>query len=250
MLGKNEYKLSSYGRFLVEKAIRIDVRYYLVKVNNSWYIIDYSNPKNIRNYFPGLFPKVLTEWKIYHISDEKNRDFLEKNLVKKIMRRNKSKVNWFVLFAIVYILHCVLFPKDINIAYLTYDSRIAQNWPLVVSIILLFLLVIVLCLISLKQTKLPINGEQALILKQINTQNIEVKWYLRWFMKLPNPIRWGISMMIFIPIFFFIGIGGSSYSQLLVFAILPVYSIFLGKFISFLPMKDNRKYQIIENNRK
>ncbi|EGP5427586.1 hypothetical protein D3I38_12285, partial [Enterococcus faecium] len=56
-------------KLLVEKADRIDIRYWLIEIQGKKFIIDYSNPSDLRNYFSGLFPELNTEWKIYDISN-------------------------------------------------------------------------------------------------------------------------------------------------------------------------------------
>ncbi len=42
-------------KLLVEKADRIDIRYWLIEIQGKKFIIDYSNPRDLRNYFSGLF---------------------------------------------------------------------------------------------------------------------------------------------------------------------------------------------------
>lgn len=47
--------IKSYRR--VELVAKLNFRYYLVSISGRYYIIDYANPSDIKDYFIGIFPK-------------------------------------------------------------------------------------------------------------------------------------------------------------------------------------------------
>lgn len=51
----------------------LNFRYYVIELHNRTYIIDYANPRDIRNYFPGFFPKHNRQYMIYDITDTKGQ---------------------------------------------------------------------------------------------------------------------------------------------------------------------------------
>lgn len=50
----------------------LNFRYYVIELHNHFYIIDYANPRDIRNYFPGFFPKHNRQYTIYDITATKD----------------------------------------------------------------------------------------------------------------------------------------------------------------------------------
>ncbi|EGP5266626.1 TPA: hypothetical protein ACHU7D_001362 [Enterococcus faecium] len=240
-------------KLLVEKADRIDIRYWLIEIQGKKFIIDYSNPSDLRNYFSGLFPELNTEWKIYDISNYEGKINTMKSKLFKTNRKYTRKIYLLItLISILYLLNIILFPKAVNIAYLTYDSRIKEYWKLVILLLVGILIFITLILNKLKQLQLPILEQNFLILKQSNVKEInykkisEAKWYVSWLYKLPLTIQWVVAIAVLIPAIFAIGIISSSYSQLLFFTVIPFYEIFLGKFLGFIPMDKKNKYEIIK----
>lgn len=47
--------IKSYRR--VELVAKLNFRYYLVSISGRYYIIDYANPSDIKDYFIGIFQK-------------------------------------------------------------------------------------------------------------------------------------------------------------------------------------------------
>lgn len=240
-------------KYLVEQARRIDVRYWLIKIHGTEYIIDYCNPKDIRNYLPYLFPKVNHEWTIYEAHKFVQKLPTKKNILFETSRGYTSKIKLvtIVLF-MLYMINIMFFPKQFNIAYLTYDSKIQRNGLIIVLGMFIILAAVIISLCLLRQLNISTMENKSFIMKQYNISELKLKeiregeWYIRWFYKIPSPIQGGLALIILIPSLFLVGIIGSSYSQLLIFTIIPFYSMFLGKFLGFIPMDGNRKYQIIE----
>lgn len=51
----------------------LNFRYYVIELHNRFYIIDYANPRDFRNYFPSFFPKHNRQYTIYDITATKDR---------------------------------------------------------------------------------------------------------------------------------------------------------------------------------
>ncbi|HFU3705521.1 hypothetical protein ACS60C_11155 [Streptococcus suis] len=51
----------------------LNFRYYVIELHNRFYIIDYANPRDIRNYFSGFFPKHNRQYTIYDITNSKDQ---------------------------------------------------------------------------------------------------------------------------------------------------------------------------------
>lgn len=93
-------------KLLVEKADRIDIRYWLIEIQGKKFIIDYSNPRDLRNYFSGLFPELNTEWKIYDISNYEGKISTMKSKLFKTNRKYTRKIYLLItLISILYLLN-------------------------------------------------------------------------------------------------------------------------------------------------
>lgn len=123
--------------YSIEIIKRMSVRYYKIKVGEKFYIMDYSNPKDIKNYFSGLFPNVYTKWKIYdYIHHEAY------NHSKELKKKNKE---WSLILFTLYLVNVMFFPERYNLSDLTYNPRILENWKLV--IFLVFFGGLIICII-------------------------------------------------------------------------------------------------------
>ncbi|MEY8443310.1 hypothetical protein AALA52_03495 [Lactococcus ileimucosae] len=220
----------NYDKYMIEDVKYINVRYFLIKLQGKSYIIDFSNPKDIRNYFPGFFPDVNRSWKIYEVTGKENQYD-----IKPLPLYLKQNSGWSVL--VIYILYLVnigLFPKSLNIWDLTYDQRIAQNWEMVVLLIFCGAAVIFGLLYS-RKTKINLT-ESYKILVPVDKEELTAK---------KRSFSIFIGLPIFIIILLTISISSSSYSQLFMFGVFPIYSLLFNRFGSFLDIRTN-KYQIKE----
>ncbi|CNE80304.1 hypothetical protein [Streptococcus agalactiae] len=68
----------------VEKITKLNSRYYLVSICGRYYILDYANPKNYKDYLVGLFPERLNSYDIFDVTDDKNI-FLKKEKIPKLL---------------------------------------------------------------------------------------------------------------------------------------------------------------------
>ncbi|HHS2882329.1 TPA: hypothetical protein ACTEK4_001913, partial [Streptococcus agalactiae] len=60
--------MSKNKLYHLEKICRISIRYYLIRINKEYYIIDYSNPKNVKNYFTAYFSN--NYWEVYNVTTD------------------------------------------------------------------------------------------------------------------------------------------------------------------------------------
>ncbi|WP_017470475.1 hypothetical protein [Amphibacillus jilinensis] len=88
--------MKNHNKYVIEAIERMNIRYYKIEIDGKWYVVDYSNPQDIRNYFPGLFPDVQVKWKMY---DAEPLNYPEK--IKK--KKYHSKVRWDIVFFFLYL---------------------------------------------------------------------------------------------------------------------------------------------------
>lgn len=46
----------------------LNCRYYVIEIHHRLYAIDYANPRDVRTYFPGFFPKYNRQYMVYDIT--------------------------------------------------------------------------------------------------------------------------------------------------------------------------------------
>lgn len=56
---------NEHDHYLVEAAERLDLRYYRIRVDGKTYVVDYSNPADLRLFFPGLFPAETSRYRVW-----------------------------------------------------------------------------------------------------------------------------------------------------------------------------------------
>lgn len=218
--------------YTLEVIKRIDVRYYKIKINGKMYVIDYSNPKDIRTFFPGLFTDSNNQWKIY---DSPNSD-----TPRKIYKNN---IRWSVIFFVLYLVNVIFFPKRYNLNEISYNPLILEHWQLVMLFV--FIGAAIICTVlnifcHFSKYKIDSMHTKTYLLKKVNNQkNTESS------NKIIHGLKWFMSYLILLALFAIIGLASSSYSQLIVFFIIPTYLLLFGKFIQFNPSKSS-KYIIIE----
>ncbi|MFD3049014.1 hypothetical protein ACFKKK_04430, partial [Streptococcus agalactiae] len=82
----------------VEKITKLNSRYYLVSICGRYYILDYANPKNYKDYLVGLFPERLNSYDIFDVTDDKNI-FLKKG------KNSKVTTKGVTIFLFLYLIH-------------------------------------------------------------------------------------------------------------------------------------------------
>ncbi|HEN5849700.1 TPA: hypothetical protein U6609_001980, partial [Streptococcus agalactiae] len=131
--------MSKNKLYHLEKICRISIRYYLIRINKEYYIIDYSNPKNVKNYFTAYFSN--NYWEVYNVTTD----------YKKFKKQNfdlHQLEKYFITIMFIYMLNMIFFPKVLNLSQLTRSSIIDEipflwlGLGLAISIIIALILII------------------------------------------------------------------------------------------------------------
>lgn len=223
---------NNYNKYVIEKAHRIDVRYFLVKINSRYYILDFSNPKNLRLYFWMLFPTKLfhTGWELYDVTGEEDSYQIRK--VSWYQKDSSGKIaGWLFL---LYILNIMLAPDRFNIQQLTHDSRIATYWQITLGLLVFSLVPVFFRLFCYKSAQIDLSGKEKRILKPFtNKPYSKFREFLVVF-----------GVWVYLAFTLTMGIWGESYSHLIVFAVIPLHIIAFARFLG--PSPQSHKYQILE----
>jgi len=124
--------MDSERKYVVIKDVkRINVRYYLIQIDNKSYIIDFANPKDFKIYFFWIFIASNNQWKIYDVSG-KEKEYITKSPA---LFQNLFSTILLFLVMICYIINVDSAPAHINLRQLTMDSRIVQYWPLSIAFV-------------------------------------------------------------------------------------------------------------------
>lgn len=221
-----------YDKYLVEKIGRLDLRYYLIKVHNRYYVIDYFNPRDFRNFLP----KKVYEWKIYDVTDN-YQDYVSMPLV---WRLPPYIEKFMIGMVFLYLFSGLILPKQIRLQILGYDPRILQNWNWVLFGILIGYLLLVLLLAVMRPNRKELGNYPTYLLRQIPKKN---KKELRF---IPLSIRWLFTMFILLSMFLFMGIVSRTYVGLFVFSIYGTYSSIVPQLANFPLSTGNSEYYILK----
>lgn len=115
----------------------INFRYYIIEMNNRVYVIDYANPKDIRHYFPGFFPKQNRQYTVYDITASK-----EEYSIKPIpwwQTPIRPVIDMFIFFVFVSI---GMITMALKIHWL-YNENTFQFWRHIVLIYLIGIFLII-----------------------------------------------------------------------------------------------------------
>lgn len=157
--------------YSVEKICRINIRYYLIRVDRKYYVIDYSDPKNFKNYFLALFPEELSSWDVYDVTEIKDNYRVKKQRSFKI-----DKI--YTILLLFYLPHVMLFPDKFNIGIITKDLFIFSHPLLFIGISFLTTLVLIALLIF-KTNQINFDGIEKYTL--INNKPRKKKYTQRSF---------------------------------------------------------------------
>lgn len=221
------------SKYVIEQIQRVSIQYYKIKINNKFYLLDYSNPKNLKNYFINSFSNVEIKWHIYDIENITEDEYMSSkryNLGSKLYK-------WISCFIIFILLNSILFPSSLNLSKLTKDTIIMDNWILIVLLVLLGSLLLIILLISLNKPKVKLSSKEQQIILQVadkkrNQTAIIVFSAVFYILLLLSTISLGIIV--------------SSYVSIIAFTFLGSYLLIFNKFFQ-CTLKG--KYQIIDKER-
>ena len=151
----------SNRRYKVSLVGRVNNRYYLIRISNQEYIIDYSNPKDVRTYLFGLFPKYNTEYPIYKVDNASI-----KTTTWRIMDQFQgSLLEYSIGIVLVFLL---ILPKHINPLLIFNNSIIRESWYLWLSMIFCGAILLISFLIFKSNTdEIPILVDEKSILRRV-----------------------------------------------------------------------------------
>lgn len=207
----------------VELVNKISIRYYLVSINGKYYIIDYADINNFKDYFIGFFPERIRSYDIYDVS----KDY------KKFLSNGKFKffsIKTFTVFFILYLINIMIFPQKLNLAFLTKSTFILNNIILFYFLSLLTIIAI-LILLKLKNTKLDLSRYKKSELIYMNY-------------KKNNPFKVFLSILVGYVVLWCMALWGSNFSNLILFGFICANSLFFIKFIEFQPSLNGKNYVI------
>ncbi|OFI50248.1 hypothetical protein BG261_09005 [Floricoccus tropicus] len=221
---------SEVDKFVIQSVKRINTRYYLFELHGRYYIADYSNPKDLRQYIPGMFQELQDHTTVYDVTGHE-----EEYNAKPLRWYQKSRNQKLIyLIAVAYTFNAVAFPDKLNLAMLTYDPRIVANWKLIILLIVISSLFIIVYL-YFKKTYVDLEGKDEYLLVPSTNIPIKASKFKRLFFY--------IIFLICISAMLFIGIGSSSYTQLILFGLIPIYTTIFTRFLNFVDI-NNTKYHI------
>jgi hypothetical protein len=209
---------------------RINIRYYLIKIEDKSYIIDFANPKDLRHYFFIYFPKSYSEFKIYDVSGDEGK-YIEKPPT---FFQNTAYGPIVIKIMTAYMANIVLFPRFLNIWYLTKDSRIVEY--LEITLIVLFLVPFVsFLLLYFQRTEISLSEHSKMLVLIDDKYKLNMTDRIfSYYIVLPGLIGFCI----------FWGLLSSSYVHLLIFGIIIPCSVLFLWFSGSPSM--TRKFHIIE----
>lgn len=217
--------------YKISNSWRIDSRFYLVEINERFYLIDYSNPKDFRNYLVPFFPETVSSWIAYDVTEEK--DIFTESEIWKWFEKFKQMIFYFFLF---FIINTMLFPQSLRLSQWTSDVKISQNWIQILCCIFGGIIVIICLLRLLTKEVQELQKYSTFILKNSHTPKSKMNIVLK-----------GIVLNLFThPILLVIGIGGNNYIQLFLFGFIGIYCVLFIKFIEFQPIMERKKIYLKE----
>lgn len=154
----------SNRRYKVSLVGRVNNRYYLIRISNQEYIIDYSNPKDVRTYLFGLFPKYNTEYPIYKVDNASI-----KTTTWRIMDQFQgSLLEYSIGIVLVFLL---ILPKHINPLLIFNNSIIRESWYLWLSMIFCGAILLISFLIFKSNTdEIPILVDEKVFYEEQRNQ--------------------------------------------------------------------------------
>jgi len=221
--------VSNNNVYKIDSVEKINVRYYLIKIEDKSYIIDYANPKNIKNYFSVVFLKNHSQWRIYDVTGK------EQDVKAKPLPFYQTDTCWRMIGCVylAYLLHIIFLPK-LNIWSLTIDSGILYNWELILAGILCGAVAIFIVLYRQK-TKIQLPQQTSVLIRK-HVPAVLVR------------ILAGGAFFVYATVPLLLGIVTASYANLFLISIGVTYMLIFIKFIRFVDIKRNR-YRIIEDER-
>lgn len=140
--------------------------------------------------------------------------------------------NFSILF-LFYLVHISIFPKNINIAYLTRSHLILEHFYLFI-LLSIFSLVLAICILNRRNKALDLSKYKSSFLKY-NNQKRKSPFIVILSIIISYIILWGMALW------------DENFSNLFLFGFIFSNSLFFIKFIEFQPSLNGKNYYIGEN---
>lgn len=191
---------------------RLDNRYYLIEVHNRLYVIDYFNPRDVRNYLWGFFPKHFSSYNVYDVTDISDRYKIKSN--PKWLSVFKS-INASSFISLVVTLWLLFFPPTF-----AHNDKIPQLWlPILVVFVVGLLLII---------TFLNLGLDKSIDLGKLDRKIISPTTVIKSEKTyLPEKLAKFISFVLGLSACFLLGILTSNYFTLFFFTFVVGYAFIL-----------------------
>lgn len=212
----------------------LNFRYYVIELHNRFYIIDYANPRDIRNYFSGFFPKHNRQYTIYDITDSKDH-YAIKSLPWWQTSGHQlielwSAAIWLVVSAILSLL-------GINFIH---NDDILVFWKF---LLLLYITSIGAIIFSLNRT-----SETPSQLVTEKSYRVERKPQLRYVSKKrkarTGPVGEAMQILIGLPVCFIFTLNRNY--MVMLFGFIAVYSILFIRFLNLFDVLSRNKFIFLE----
>lgn len=217
----------------ITKSWRVDSRFYLVEINKRFYLIDYSDPKDFRNYLVPFFPETISTWSAYDVTQDK--EVFTEGKIWTIFEKFKQMIFWFFIF---FIINSLFFPKSLRLSQWTANIELAKHWIPIVFCVFggIFIIILILRLLTNE-----VQGLQKYPTFRLQTTSTTARSKMNIVLK-------GIMLsLVTYPTLLIIGIGGNNYIQLFLFGFIGTYCLIFVKFIEFQPIMGRKKMYLEEN---
>jgi hypothetical protein len=208
----------------------------VITIAGKSYIVDFSNPRDIRSYFSGFSLKINNKWRLYDVSGQEAA-YNPKPLFWQY--KTGYDIIWRFIY-MGYLINVGFFPEWLNVWDLTRDMRISEHWEVTVLVVCLIACGIGIAL-GMQRTKI-ILPEKELVLSRVH--NYRCKVSLRLHVAFAYLKAWVFFILCFIW-----GLYAANYAHLILFGILPCYGLLFVKFTDGID-KVHHRYQIVEKEEK
>lgn len=228
----------SIDSHVVESAERLDLRWYRVNMNGKTWLVDYSDPTDLRLFFPGLFPECSRCLRVWDMED------LPRSIVEcpgKTVRRERR---WFEALYCALFIDCLFLPHPFNLGLFTYSPLVGRYWYVAVLAVFIVELIVMVMLSRCFTSKIDPGDAPCKHMVLIDKKTNE-KSRSRVFIV----ARWLACFAIAMAAIVLFLIVDSSYAVfVLVFAI-PSIEIRFGRLIYFEPLRSRHRYAISDTQK-
>ncbi|HFI0037187.1 TPA: hypothetical protein ACGOWL_000311 [Streptococcus suis] len=212
----------------------LNFRYYVIELHNRFYIIDYANPRDIRNYFSGFFPKYNRQYTIYDITNSKDQ-----YAIKPLPWWQTPEHQFIELWSVIIWLVAAAILSSFGINFIHNDAFL-PFWK--------FLLLLYLTSTGAIVINLILNSKTPTQLRTEKSYRIERKPQLRYVSTKrktrTRPVGEAMQILIGLPICFIFTLNRNY--MVMLFGFIAVYSILFIRFLNLFDVLSRNKFIFLE----